>query len=341
MYYEKKIFLETNDASLLKYINRMYLDKDTLFVFDRALGKVVIFNTNGKYLNSICNIGGGLGEYAQTMDFFVDKDNRRILLLCDLPCKIIWYDYNGEFVKEEPFKFTYSQLIANNDYIYCDRPETSTSNTNEYQLGIFTHDFEPINDILLLREKNNISLFSSDKSLTKSQGKLFYTRRFDNAIYSLENGGISVKYTINFNEHNLPETVLKMNYTIPQFMEVCSKQKYVFAITGCIENENYFLFNTNIGTFVWDKQKNELNGYSFTRNTYNDLLSSNYQLLGDKIAYVYNPSDILKIRERIEKHEHHDVHEHDHNHQIKPELFEILSKVSVDDNPLIYIYELK
>ena len=94
------VFLETNDNSLIREINRIYKTEDYIFIFDKLLKKICVFDDQGKYQTKIHNIGQGPQEYISLMDFCLDTEKEQIVLLCDKPNKIMRFTYSGEFVSE-------------------------------------------------------------------------------------------------------------------------------------------------------------------------------------------------------------------------------------------------
>lgn len=94
------VSLETNDSSLIKGIDRLYGYKDTLFVFDRFMKKIITFDReNGRCLNVASHVGNGPGEYVQATDFCIDSGRKRIIVACDIPYKLLFYSFSGEFLK--------------------------------------------------------------------------------------------------------------------------------------------------------------------------------------------------------------------------------------------------
>ncbi len=55
----------------IQNINRICLSNDTLFVLDSKLGKVVMFDMEGRCVGKIHNVGNGPREYIYRLVIFV------------------------------------------------------------------------------------------------------------------------------------------------------------------------------------------------------------------------------------------------------------------------------
>jgi hypothetical protein len=212
--------LETNNNSLLKRITRICNDDGKLFVFDKLLGKVVVFNMEGKYLTDIHRVGNAPSEYVGLMDFCLDVNQKQILLLCDHPYKIMRFDYSGEFINETKVNNLYFNIIANSNHVYCNKSEINTTNQDEYELVCFDMDFNVIDNCLHMRKNITNTLFFQGRTLTNTLNN-YYTRRFDNAIYQVNENKIEKKYVVDFKNYTMPDDLLKNsmkkgNYSPPQ-----------------------------------------------------------------------------------------------------------------------------
>jgi hypothetical protein len=240
-------------------------------------------------------------------------------------------------VKEKIIKSNHTQVAMDNDYFYLEYYEISESNNKEHQIAVTTHDWEPVREVLELvpLAKNNNS-FSSGRSLTSGSNGIYFARRFDNNIYKLANGNISVEYTIDFDNQELINKLLNdKNIANHDFWNEFRENKTVFTMTDVMNNDNYLSFNTNIGSFIYDKTAKQLKGYDFFYNSELALISNNYYSLGDKIAYIYYPGELIQANEMMKE------HEHEHEHALPEKMSEILSNLKEDDNPIVYIYDFK
>ena len=75
---------------------------------------VLIFDNTGKFITRIRDLGKGPGQFTQLTDFTIDCVKKQIILLCDIPNRLIYLDLNGNFIKEKNKK-EYDHYISTND----------------------------------------------------------------------------------------------------------------------------------------------------------------------------------------------------------------------------------
>ncbi|WP_106832143.1 6-bladed beta-propeller [Parabacteroides pacaensis] len=327
----KIVKLETNDHSLLRQIDRMYVDENLYFIFDCTLSKILIFNLEGKYINKIEAKGEGPGEYNQVSDFYINPTNKQIYLLCDRPNKIMFFDYNGNFIREKHFNVLYNQIVADEHYIYVDnlyRPEIKNS-----QIVILDSIGNPVGYELPLLKERNINLMPFGSFFIKAPLP-YYTRRFDNSIYELINGKVQKKYSLDFKQYTLPESIFEEIQSEKQFQERVKEEKYIYAIFDLSEGQSYILLNTNIGIFIIDKIENTLQSINFIKNP-RFPMDTNFNLpIGHSngmFACVYSSYIFDSIKEHIEN----------GDAKISKEYKDFVMNVKEEDNPILFIYQLK
>ena len=121
------VFLETNHSSFHKKVDKVFIDKDKIFVFDKSMSKVIVYDSLGRYLSNIHNIGRRPTEYSSVNDVFVDIKTKLIHLLCDYPFKIMSYNYDMQFVKETKIDNLYLEFVMEGDDFYCRQAETENN----------------------------------------------------------------------------------------------------------------------------------------------------------------------------------------------------------------------
>lgn len=89
------IELETNDSSLIKSIRKIEYYNDLIYIFDHDQRIVVIFDKEGKHINTINNKGQGPEEYLDINDFGIDRFSDQVYLLCPFKQTLFYYDLHG------------------------------------------------------------------------------------------------------------------------------------------------------------------------------------------------------------------------------------------------------
>ena len=327
----RMIFLETNEHSLLRSITRVYSDDNKLFILDKSLNKIILFDMNGNYLTAIHKDGTGPSEYQSVMDFCLDVNKKQILLLCGRPYKIMIFNYSGEFIEEKAISDLYFCIISNSDLIYCNKLEINTTNQDSYELTCFNMDMKPIESFLPMRQITSNRFFRG-QSLTSTLND-YYTRRFDNAIYRISEGEVEKKYEIDFKKHAFPEALLRQELNDAS-VEMAREKKYVYTITEVSESENYLMFNTNIAIFLFNKKTQLLEAYNNIMNSSIGLGSNSYFSIGNNhrmVGSILKPSLLIDIKERADQNPIY----------ANFELLKLAEQVEEDSNPLLLLYEFK
>ncbi len=99
------------DANLEAYVKnpcREIFSDSLILIMDGTLNKIVIFNSKGKYLNSISRKGRGPQEYNFINDFFFNSADR-VVSVVDRD-KIKCYSLKDEFINEVSLGFTPSRI---------------------------------------------------------------------------------------------------------------------------------------------------------------------------------------------------------------------------------------
>lgn len=327
--------LETNEKSLIQSIERICVDGDKLFIFDDSQEKVTIFNKEGGYIGNIYDIGEGPKEYIQISDICVDPINKNIIILCDRPYKVMYYTYSGKFVKEMYITDYYSELAIDKKFIYgySMKPNKPT------EISIFNHQMElketyelPSGKQFSGNTESTIYSFGNGNNMTRGRA-IYFSGQFDNSIYEVDEGTIYKKYELDFKNHQLPSSLLEEKLSSWDFLQRCEKNKYVCSIMDFSESENYLLFKTNIGLFVYDKKKDALNGYRF-------ILNSDLRTGGSEVMSISVPNRLVEILQ-VDKFKEQVGRLKKRGVNIDSNILKQYESINDDDNPILLIYEFE
>jgi hypothetical protein len=84
------VALETQDESLINYINKIIYANNQYYVLDKGIGSIFIFDENGNFLRKLHKIGNGPDEYVSIASFTVIDEN--VWIVDENTHKLICYD---------------------------------------------------------------------------------------------------------------------------------------------------------------------------------------------------------------------------------------------------------
>lgn len=333
--YKKILPLETNNQALIGQISRIYMAEDALFILDKNFRSVVIYDNNGRYVNSIQNIGAGPKEYIDLGDICVDNTNKELVVLCTRPSKVQFYSYQGKFLREKSLGDQYyTRLTTDGEYFYF---QDDVNVNKKQEIAIYDRQLNHKSDMLEHGKEfeNNdlgtVALFGQGNSMTQDSS-IHIVRGFDNIIYEAKDGEIYSKYQLDFKERTLPENLLASKMKPFEFLDLCRKKQYVISLKEILENSDFLFFTTNIGLFVCDKQSGEMMQYLFLSDSMLGIGSSNIQVIGNtnKIAVVW---PVARLKNMMKT-----TLEHSSKENLNMEFIDELNAMDDENNAILFIY---
>lgn len=92
------IELNTRDSCIVSDIEKIYMDNDTILIWDEQEAGILTFDDKGKLVNQLNHYGQGPGEFITITAFCIDPQTNT-LLVWDYPSqRINKYTYSGEFL---------------------------------------------------------------------------------------------------------------------------------------------------------------------------------------------------------------------------------------------------
>ena len=319
------VFLETNPNSFINRIDKLYMDEGLIYIFDRSLSKIVAFSRDGRYIGHLHRIGKGPMEYTALIDIDIDTESKKIHLLSDSPFKIMTFDYDFNFESEISVENHYLELLAEQDYFYCRRAETTNYIPNENYLDIVNKKDGNVEQRLLPIQADTESLQKAKipgRKLTKSNA-IFITTSHDNSIYELKDENLIKRFVIAFDEDK---------------NESNDGNKH---ITNTVESDRLVMFTSNDGLFILDKESGDLRGYTAGLLNTGPLYSSLTQFLPvsrstSTIAFIRQPA-ILKMmaKSMSEKLPQTNISQPNENNT---KFLDFVDKIDENSNPILFFY---
>jgi hypothetical protein len=251
--------LETNENASLKKISRIAGHDDRLFISDRRLNKIVIFNSDGKYVSHIRASKEGAPVYETFMDFALDTVRKEIVVLCTSPCKVLRFDYRGTFVGEQEDDPYQEAILDANLTFFSKRTGDQKPDNDGYEL--IDLDLNLNENKPLLRDNMQNTFFSrnTDDEIQPSRNH-YSSNRIGSVRYQSGKGRKKKQYVIDFTKNTLSPGLLE-NESEYRFSRAYREKLAVYSATEISESKDLLLLNTSAAIFILDKGKNRVEAY--------------------------------------------------------------------------------
>lgn len=323
------INLETTDASLIGRVDKLVFYKDFIYILDKKLKKIFIFNKKGKYQRTLNHFGHGEGEYTSLVDFQIKDD--KIYLLDQYGSKLFIYDLNDQLIKVEKVRKSKSIAILENGYAYNMGLGFADNNLKR---NYYSYCYEDDNhNILGNRYNENLlgytySLGEGHNSFYKRDASFYTLFPFNDTIYTVAKNGMLNPYQVfkignlSIKEDDEPKEIKRIldngisrsifayydfsNYSFFSYYYGDESRKYVL-----VDKSGKIIFNTALNV---DVDKIPIRIISCDMDT-----ASNF------IVSLLYPFELLAYYERNKDND---------------ELKKILDGVKEDNNPILVVYSL-
>lgn len=254
--------LQTLDSSLIRGIDKIEIYSDFIYVFDKSVKALFVFDKNGKFIRRTKS-GKGPGECLDPWDFIVDKDKQRILLWDQGSYNMIEFDLKLNYLTSKQYKGlvirNFKKLSKDTFLALIQYPILNDSIDKQtlYNYVIYDNDFtKPISKMLpTTRDLAGLTL----NSPISPKARALFVAPFDNNIYGLKNNNLKVIYNIDFGKCNVTSDDVEKG--MPYIFSLTRKGIRTGSLNNIFENENYlsFLFFYKAGPlFCIHKKKTNL-----------------------------------------------------------------------------------
>ena len=288
----KLIPLETNKESLIGSIDRISVYNKQFYILDRQTNSILIFDDKGKFKRRIHNIGQGPGEYIGLMDFALDKKKQELIVHSHRPYRMIYYDLNGKFLREEKLSTFYSGIS-------CSRSDLIEINRRR-----------ELSNMAFVKNLDDGSVdkyipFSKKEELFESYGTIFppivqsentyVTLPFESTIYQYDNGSINPRYQIDFGSHNIPEAEYINGNPPKKIIQDAQRNWDGIFVSNFRECKNYLCFTYGNSVIVlYSKKDKKTYAFNVALNTLGELPFQNYfghDGEDDNLISIYQAND--------------------------------------------------
>ncbi len=343
--------IETDTAFLIDEVQKLIVENDKYFF--QCNNKILVFNSTGRPLYKIDNVGKGPGEYIAIGDIILDEG--RLELYDSKQRKIIQHDENGRYLNEWRCGIdAYSFVKLNSDlYAFYVGAGGYYNNTNK-KLLVFSRKKGKVIDGFIETPEYEMEYmhFADLVNFQQYKEDIYFLYSFNDTIYNITGNGISPRYFIDFGKYRLPHKYLEGKYNgIEAFFSDCLKSGSAFKLMGFFESDEYiissFFYNgLNYIHFYYSKSKREarvvdayfddmlVKGVEFKTSFYN----LPFTVKNNKTYTVTNAYELMakidSLRSKVT------VRDWEIFLEKNADIMELYNKISIDSNPVLLIGSL-
>ena len=196
--------LETTEECLIGRISRVLFLDDFIIIHDSKTSSIFLFDTNGKFVRSIGNSGGGPGEYLHLSKIMCDSINKHIIIFDYHQNKIIYHDLQGVFIKEisgfsDNWSITDVINLPNGNFI-CYRVD-SRDESEQSETWLVDSEGKIVKTLIHNSVQDALLRLNYDRSYLYylSEGKVGLATEYMDDIYHIQEDGDTARKYISFN----------------------------------------------------------------------------------------------------------------------------------------------
>ena len=142
----KYIPLEMTNRSVIGEIEKMEVTENgDLLVFDRHSHSVLKFAGDGKFLNTIGQMGHAENEYVEPLDMVYDEKNHQVIVYDNAKKSLKYYTENGEYLESVtlPWYINSFEILDSGKFLlYMKYEEFSSSDSIGYNYVVIDKNTE-------------------------------------------------------------------------------------------------------------------------------------------------------------------------------------------------------
>lgn len=165
-----------------------------IYILDLSSRKdVLVFDKDGKFLNSVGIQGKGAGEYSDIVDFAVNTDTGDVAILSP-PSTVFLYNREGGFIKSVKLSesLLWNIIYSGGRYICSTNHQTYTEGDEAFLIYTFSSDFQFEGKYLPVLPQQMPGTFMFEGLLSSQGDTAYYMDMFTRSLYKIGNDGVPV-----------------------------------------------------------------------------------------------------------------------------------------------------
>lgn len=243
--------LEENDNALFTYISKFRVYKNRIYVLDvYTTNTVCVFDTTGKYINSINDIGRANNEFLGIVNMEFDYVKDELILDDDMGGKLLFYDSDGNFKRTQPKKWRL--------YDYAMTPNGNIARGCNLTAHLFGANETNLDYMLIVADtipaikltcKTNVPMALLNSLIATQDGNALYMPALSDSIYIVTDDGYYPKYFINIPKNNkFPLDIFSDQDTHSGISEYERGKGMTYTWGGLAETDSYI--HVTLGFFI-------------------------------------------------------------------------------------------
>ncbi|HVZ97909.1 MAG TPA: 6-bladed beta-propeller [Chitinophagaceae bacterium] len=218
-------------------IQKIIYKNSKYFILDGRYMEIKVFDSTGKYLYNIGNLGLAKGQFLKIEDIEYFKDHNSIFVLCNDPTKISEFSLDGTILNEVNMDFwaTAFTVTGPDSRIFYVNQNSSVQSEDKNILltdssyKIYTKMFKVPRNLKHMTIKFSGGLFNVN-------GETYFNPAFSNIYYKFHSDTATACYKIDYGTKNVPEDIL------PKIL-LNSLSNYNFQSYTFVKSNDYIGFN--------------------------------------------------------------------------------------------------
>jgi len=332
--------LETSKEILIGDIDKILFTDDLIFLLDKRITKTVFaFGKDGKFKFKISSEGFGPGELYSPTNITLNYDKEELIVVDGRQGKFMFYGFDGKFIKE----IKKVELSSPYDINYVDGKiyivDGFTENWHE-RLKVTDVNLNIIDNIEVFLPED-YKLINGKKStyLYEMSGRngLFYKEAINNRFIELKTGESQKDYIFSFSGEQFEAISGKTYEALDFYQEFRRADKYAMG-DHMVNSENFSLLSINKGEemniALWDRLNDKVFLISHFTNDMDGILPAitgipPSNVNADIFVWAIHPKDLATMSLNNK------------DQAIKYENFVEERGIKSDDNPILFIYQMK
>ncbi len=234
--------LESGQNSIIGCIDKIQVSKNNdIVIFDRRARIVLRFDSDGKFINKIGNIGHAENEYTEPLDVVYDEFRDNVVVYDNAKKRLLFYDMNGKYIHSILLnEYIGSFEVLDNDHIvlyvgYC----VNSSNKETPNYIIINTKGEIVKEFAFYDRRMYGMIMSSDVFF-RGKGKLYCHIPKTPVVNEITLDSLTPTYIIDFANYQVPEEWYTQGYDM--YYDKVERLSSCKAVSDCFfQTDNYTL----------------------------------------------------------------------------------------------------